>query len=126
MSTLMKLEKKPAGVKWREELLKTIVAELDAGKVITIDAKTPTMTPQQVAQELGSPPARPCCARSLRGALRASKRGNRNIIAVADFERFRAGYVRELGQGIRGRLLSVAVPRKSLVYVDANVLIPVP
>ncbi|MDF2558595.1 MULTISPECIES: helix-turn-helix domain-containing protein [Microbacterium] len=97
MSTLMKLEKKPAGVKWREELLKTIVAELDAGKVITIDAKTPTMTPQQVAQELGL--SRTTVLRKITsGALRASKRGNRNIIAVADFERFRAGYVRELGQ----------------------------
>lgn len=97
MSTLIRLEKKPADEQWREELLEKIVAELDAGKVVTIDVKTPTMTPQQVAAELGL--SRTTVLRKISsGDLRASKRGNRNIISVADFERYRASYVRELGQ----------------------------
>jgi|SRR5690606_109338 len=97
MSTMMRLEKKPTGVKWREELVKKIVAELDAGKIVTIEAETPTMTPQQVAKELGL--SRTTVLRKIQsGDLRASKRGNRNIIAVADFENFRSGYVRELGR----------------------------
>lgn len=97
MSTMMRLEKKPAGVKWREDLVKRIVDELDSGKIVTIEVKTPTMSPKQVADELGL--SRTTVLRKIAsGELRASKRGNRNVIAVADFERFRAGYIRDLGQ----------------------------
>lgn len=96
MGTLMKLERKPAGAKWREDLLKKITAELDAGKIVTIDVQTPMMTPQQVARELGL--SRTTVLRRIEsGELRASKRGNRNVIAVADFEKFRASYLGELG-----------------------------
>lgn len=96
MSTLMKLERKPAGAKWREDLLKKITAELDAGKIVTIDVQTPMMTPQQVARELGL--SRTTVLRRIEsGELRASKRGNRNVIAVADFKKFRASYLGELG-----------------------------
>ncbi|WP_168429338.1 helix-turn-helix domain-containing protein [Microbacterium sp. K24] len=96
MSTLLKLERKPAGAKWREDLLKKITAELDAGRIVTIDVQTPTMTPQQVARELGL--SRTTVLRRIEaGELRASKRGNRNVIAVADFKEFRASYIGELG-----------------------------
>lgn len=97
MSTMMRFEKKPAGGEWRQELLNRIVDELDSGKIVTIEVKTPTLTPQQVADELGL--SRTTVLRKIAaGELRASKRGNRNIIAVADFERFRGGYIRELGR----------------------------
>ncbi|MEW2459097.1 MULTISPECIES: helix-turn-helix domain-containing protein [Microbacterium] len=99
MSTLMKIEKKPAGAKWREELLTKITAELDAGRIVTIDVQTPVMTPQQVARELGL--SRTTVLRRIEsGELRASKRGNRNVITVADFERFRAAYLGDLGTAL--------------------------
>ena len=94
---MMKLDKKPSGTAWRQELLNRIAAELDAGKTITIEVNTPTMTPQQVADELGL--SRTTVLRKIgSGVLKASKQGNRNRVAVADFERFRDSYIRDLGQ----------------------------
>lgn len=99
MGTLMRFERKPSTENWREDLLQRVTAELDAGRIVTIDVRTPTMSPQQVAHELGI--SRATVLRRIQsGDLRASKRGNRNVIAVADFERFRARYIGELGAAL--------------------------
>lgn len=97
MGTLLRLEKKPAGQKWQSDLIKSIADQLDSGKIITVEVKTPTMTPRQVAEELGI--SRTTVLRKIKsGKLPAFKRGNRSLIAVADFERFRTAYIRELGR----------------------------
>ncbi|MDZ5145312.1 MULTISPECIES: helix-turn-helix domain-containing protein [Microbacterium] len=101
MSTLMKLEKMPAGTQARQAILARFAEQLEAGNTITVLVETPTMTPKEVAEELGI--SRTSVLRKINsGDLPFSKKGSRTLIKVADFERFRAAYLGELGTAFAG------------------------
>lgn len=69
------------------------------GASVELSAEAPFLTPEQVAKELSI--SRPTISRRIKsGELKAVKVGNRNRIAVAEFERFREAYLDELATAL--------------------------
>lgn len=80
---------------WPKAVIDYIRSAADAGEAVTLSAKVETMTPIEVADRLGV--SRPTIARRIAaGDIKALKVGNRNRIPVAEFERFRDSFVREM------------------------------
>ena len=80
---------------WSAPVVAYLRSAAEAGETITVSARAETLTPAQVADRLGV--SRPTIARRIAaGDIKVLKVGNRNRIPVAEFERFRNTYVREM------------------------------
>lgn len=92
-----------ADVADRENATRSVLAFLreaeEVGASVELLAKTPFLTPDEVAKQLGL--SRPTISRRIKaGELKAVKVGNRNRIPVAEFERFREAYLDELASAL--------------------------
>jgi excisionase family DNA binding protein len=81
---------------WAARVLDVVATAARAGEVVKIEAQMPTMTPQEMADDLDV--SRATVMRRIEaGEITATRVGNRYRIAVPEVERFRSVYVRELG-----------------------------
>lgn len=80
---------------WAAAALEFINKAGEAGEVVSLNAEEPTLTPTQMAAELGVSRAN-IQRRIARGEIACKRVGSRYRIPVREVERFRKEFVREL------------------------------
>jgi excisionase family DNA binding protein len=82
-----------------EDWVDTIRARLEDGDHARVVFERPSMTPAQMAESIGVSRAM-IERRLLKGEIASERRGNRHRIPLAEVERFRHAYVREMAHDL--------------------------